>query len=202
MPIVPNVPPTLSLSRLRTALAQIVPLKQRRNPWMRVHPGEVQRQHILYPHPVYTVQLLDFLDGRAFRSTLRRVGWIYFLKGARGHVACAEVASSRGKRKGFRLTEGTFVTNAFRTLATVQRDNRLRRRSLRLRAVRVDPLHTFAFWLAGAGREEFWIPVTPIGSADVAGEWLTRKDFADALLEQSERVSAAQDRAALLAKTV
>ena len=200
MPIARNSPPKQSLAKLRAALAQLASVKESRKGWMRIHPGRVRSQHILQAHPVYAIRLLDLVAGQPLGSTLHRVGWMYFLRGSDGRLACAEVSIVAGRHRSFRLAEGPFVLNAFRTLETARNDARLRGRPFRLRSVRVESLHAFAFWLRGTARKEFWVPATPIGAAVAPGQWLTRQEFAGLLAEETRRITAAHERAAQLAR--
>jgi hypothetical protein len=200
MPIAKTVPPKQSVAKLRSALAQIVPLKESRKRWMRIHPAAVRAKHILHPHPVYGVRLLDLLADKAFGTTLWRVAWAYFLRSPENYLAYAEVSIVAGKHTNFRLTEGPFVRNAFRIIKTARKDPRLRQRSFKLRSVRVESLHVFALWLRASAHHEFWIPVTPVGDTVAPGQWLTRTEFADVLMKETRRVAAACERATQLLK--
>jgi hypothetical protein len=199
MPIAKTLPPKQSLAKLRSALAQLGSLKESRKRWMRIHPGTIRTSHILQPHPVYSVGLIDLLAGHSLGATLRRVGWIYFLRNTENQLASGEVSIVAGKHANFRLTEGPFVRSAFRMIQTARNDRRLRRRSFELRSVRVESLHAFTIWLRAGAHAEFWIPVTPIGDT-TPGQWLARKDFAAVLLKEARRVAAARERATQLAK--
>ena len=200
MPIAKTLPPKQSVAKLWTALAQLVPLRESRKQWMRIHPGKVRQNHILHPHPVYSIRLLDLLAGHAVGATLRRVGWIYFLRNPKNQLACAEVSIIAGKHANFRFTEGPFVRTVLRTIQKAQNDPRLRQHSFRLRSVRIESLHAFALWLRAKAHGEFWIPVTPIGDSVEPKQWLTRKEFADLLVKEAKRVVAARERATELVK--
>lgn len=74
MPIVETLPPKRSAAKLWSALAQLAPLKQSRKRWMRIHPGKVRQSHILHPHPVYSIRLVDLLAGHTLAATLLQQG--------------------------------------------------------------------------------------------------------------------------------
>jgi len=200
MPIAKTRPPKQSVAKLRSALAQLAPVKESRKRWMRIHPGIIGPSHILYPHPIYSVRLLDLIAGQALGPTLRRVGWMYFLRNPEAQLACAEVSIVARKHTGVRLSEGPFARNVFRIIQKVRNDPRLRRRQFELRSVRAESLHAFALWLRASANNEFWILVTPIGDTVAPMQWLTRKAFADLLVKEAGRVAAAQERAKLLVK--
>jgi hypothetical protein len=200
MPIVKILPPKPSLAKLRGALLQLVPLKERRKRWMRLHLSLIRPRDILFPHPFYSVGVHDLLAGRTLGDVLRRVGWMYFLRNPKSQLACAEVSIVAGKHTNFRLTEGPFVRNAFRVIQLVQKDPRLRRRSFKLRSVRVESLHAFVLWLSDTARSEFWITVAPVGDSIAPMQWFTRKEFSDLLVNEAARVVTARERAAQLAK--
>jgi hypothetical protein len=200
MPIVKILPPKPSLAKLRSALLQLVPLKERRKRWMRLHPSLIRPSDILFPHPFYSVGVHDLLAGRTLGDVLRRVGWMYFLRNPKNQLACAEVSIVAGKHTNFRLTEGPFVRNAFRVIQSVQKDPRLRGLSFKLRSVRVESLHAFVLWLSDTARSEFWITVTPVGDSIAPMQWFTRKEFSDLLVNEAARVVTARERAAHLAK--
>jgi hypothetical protein len=195
MPIAKTLPPKQSVAKLWSALAQLAPLKESRKRWMRAHPGKLRESHVLHPHPVYSLRLVDLLAGHALADTLQRVGWMYLLRSPNNHLACAEVSSTGSRHTSVRLIEGPFVRSVLRTIQTVQKDPRLRRHSFRLRSVRIESLHAFILWCRGEARNEFWISVTPIGESVVPGQWLTRKEFTDMLLKEATRVVVSQERA-------
>jgi hypothetical protein len=195
MPIAETLPPKQSVAKLWTALGQLAPLKESRKRWMRIHPGKVRQSHILHPHPVYSIRLIDLLARHTFAAALRRVGWIYFLQNPKNQLACAEVSIIAGKHVGFRLTEGPFVRAVLRAIQKAQNDPRLRRDSFRLRSIRIESLNVFALWLRANARNELWLPVTPIGNSAAPLQWLTRRDFIDVLAKEAKRVAAARERA-------
>ena len=195
MPIVRKDAPKASIRKLITTIKQLAPLEQGRKNWMRIRLTSVGRQHILYAHPVYHAQLHNLLAGHSLGTTLRRVAWMYFVRNTAGHLACVEINSVGGKHKNFRLTEGHFVSNAFKTLEKSRTDRRLKRRSFQLRSIRIESLHAFVFWFKATGSVEYWVPVTQIGSARTAGRWLSRKQFVGLLVDEGQRVADAHKRA-------
>jgi hypothetical protein len=195
MSISQTAPPIRSLAKFKAALSHFSALKEKHDRWMKIRPSAVVRKQILYPHPLYSIRLIDLIAGKTLSSTLVRVGWIYFLCDRQNRLACAEVSIIAGIHRNARLTEGPFVKKAFRLIAKSHSDKRVRGHRFRLRSIRVESLHFFTLWLKGDGKMEYFIPVTPLGALLAAGQWISRKDLADALLPEAQRVRAAHERA-------
>jgi hypothetical protein len=195
MPIAKIPPPKTSLVKLRTALDQLIPLREGRRTWMHIRLSSVRGRHILYPHPVYHVHLLDLLEGHTFGKTLHRSGWMYFLRNPEGHLACVEISIVGGKHKNFQLIEGPFVANVFYAIERSRNDHRLRRSLFQLRSIRIESLHAFALWFKASGSTECWVPVTPIGATCTEGRWLSRREFVELLETEARRVADSHQRA-------
>jgi len=200
MPLIKTLPPKQSLTKLRMALAQLAPLKKSRKRWIRIHPAKIRTPHILHPHPLYGVRLLDLLAGKPLNATLRKVAWMYFIRNSETRLASGEISIVAGKHSNFRLTEGPFVRNAFRTIERARNDRRLRHARFKLQSVRIESLHVFALWLRATARDEFWIVITPIGETIRAGRWLRRNEFAKLLTQEAKRVIASRERQTQLDK--
>lgn len=149
----------------------------------------------MHPHPLYSIRLTELLAGRTLGATLHRSGWIYFVKNAAKPPALAEVGIIDRKHVHMRLTEGPLARRALHTIQKARNDPRLRRHSFQLRSLRVESLHTFVFWLRDSARNEFWLPVTPIGQSVAVRQLLTRAAFVDVLVREARRVLAAQEHA-------
>lgn len=195
MPIIKAEPPKQSVSKLLGGLEKLVPLKQIRSGWMRLEPNEVHRHHIVHPHPVYSVRLAELLAGLPLGAALHRSGWIYFIQNEANHPVLAEVGVVARKHAHFRLVEGPLARKALHVIQKARNDPRLLRHSFRLRSIRVESLHAFVIWLRESARNEFWLPVTPIGQTIAPQQWLTRTEFVDALLKEGGRVLTAQEKA-------
>jgi hypothetical protein len=195
MPIIEAEPPKQSVAKLLRGLKQLVPLKESRKRWMQIHPGDVRKTHILHPHPLYSIRLTELLAGRTFAASLHRSGWIYFIQIAPKQPALAEVSIVARKHVHFRLTEGPLAKRALHAIQKARNNPRLRRHSFQLRSLRVESLHVFVLWLRESARNEFWLPVTPIGQSVAANQWLTRTEFVDVLLREARRVLAIQENA-------
>jgi hypothetical protein len=195
-------PPQKSIAKLFSSIEQLIPVERIRKRSRRRRVRNIDRRRILYPHPIYNVRLAGLLAGHAFSKVLRRVAWMYFVRPSGGEVMSMEVSIIGGRHKNFRVTQGAFALRVLNTIEKASHDSRSRRRSLQLRSVRVESLHTFALWLRANSHADFWIPVTPIGANFATGRWLSTKEFAALLLTEAKRVSAAQNRALGLMKSV
>jgi len=67
--------------------------------------------------------------------------------------------------------------------------------------MRVESLHAFVLWLKATGSMEYWVPITQIGSVRANGQWLSRNEFAELLINAARRVLGSQERALQLAGT-
>jgi len=193
MPIFHDAAPIRSSAKLHDALSHFSALKEKHNRWMNIRPSTVVRQRILYPHPLYSIRLIDLIAGKTLSSTLKRVAWIYFLRDRQNRLACAEVSIMAGIHKNVRLSEGLFVKKAFRLIVKTRSDKRARRHKFRLSSIRAESLHFFTLWLRGNSRMEYFIPVTPLGGLLAAGQWISRNELVDALLPEAQRVRAAHE---------
>ena len=198
MAIIKNSPPKKSVNTLARTLRSLSWLKTNRKSWIRIHPGEIRNAHVLYANPLYTVHLSDLLAGRSLAATLRRIGWLYFLRSTNQRLACAEVSKVADKHTNARLSEGLFVGNAFRRIRKVAHDRRLSKSSFELRSVRLESLHGFVLWVKARTNDEYWVLVTPLGDRP-SGAWLTRQNFTDLLTREAKRVVASHERARQLA---
>jgi len=149
---------------------------------------------VLRAHPVYTVRLNKFLDGRPLGATLKKVGWMSLLRDRHSKLACVEVSIISGRHKNPRLSEGKFVTTVFRLVEKSARDSRLAGHNFALRFLRVESLHLFCLWLKVNRQTEYFIPVAPSGSAWKAGYWVSRKEFTQLLRSEGQRIRADQER--------
>jgi hypothetical protein len=180
------------------SLKNIASIKARHKRWMSFTPAEDGRHKLLYSHPVYGIQLSSFLDGKSFGSSLRRVGWMYFLRDHRGRLACGEVSSVSGKHKDAQVSEGPFVRKTFALINKSIRDRRIPRSGYEVRSLRVESAHLFCLWFRIKRREEYFIPITSGSATLKAGKWVTRKEFSDALLSEGLRVPTAHERMSTL----
>jgi hypothetical protein len=187
-------PAAHSQIKLADALETLENIQAKHKRWMTFAPSTSGHGSVLHPHPVYSVRLNRFLEGKPLSATLKKVGWIYFLRDSGRKLACAEVSVVSGKHKNARLSEGPFVKKAFNLIERLKGDSRLRRRPYELRFLRLESIHLFALWLKVDQRVEYFVPVTSTGAVLRAGEWISRKDFTKALRSEGERIRAAQER--------
>lgn len=200
MPLSRCSAPKPSQSRMFEALDTVADIKAKHGRWLRFLPATSGRGRLLFPHPVYNVRLSRFLAGKPLSATLKRMGWMYFLRDRRAGLACGEVTIVYGRHKSGRISEGPFVATAFRLIEEANRDPRISRRRHELRSVRVESLHLFCLWLKGGPRMDYFIPVTSSSDALKPGEWITRRRFTDALRAEARRIRAAQRRMSRLLK--
>ena len=153
---------------------------------------QLSAERALYPHPVYGVQLHDFFSGKPFQSTVKRTGWLYFLRDKAGRLACAEVTGFSGKHNTVRVSEGVFVKKLFRRIDTLTHDSRVNHRQFSLKSIRVESVHLFCLWLE-CGENEWFVPITN-SAAFRAGKWVCREDFVKLLAAEWERIRQAQTK--------
>jgi hypothetical protein len=170
-------------------------IKARHTRWMEFAPAENGKHKLLYPHPVYAVQLSRLMEGKSLSSTVKRTGWMYFLRDRKGKLACCEVSMISGKHKNTRLTEGPFVRKAFAMIEKSIRDMRLLRKGYELRSIRAESAHLFCLWVrVKKTKEEHFIPVISSSAILKAGTWVTRKGLTDALRSETQRIRTAHER--------
>jgi len=186
-------PPENSQSKLAEALTTLGNIKAKHKRWMNFSPSATGHGRVLHPHPVYSVRLSRLLAGRPLSTTLKKVGWMHFLRDSGARLACAEVSVVSGKHKNVRLSEGPFVRKAFQLIERSARDSRVRGRPYELRFLRLESLHFFSLWLILDKRVEYFIPVALSGAVLKAGEWISRKEFTKALRSEAQRICAAQE---------
>ncbi len=194
MPLSQFAPPEHSRGKLAEALATFGNIKANHKRWMNFSPSTPGRGRVLHPHPLYSVQLSRFLAGTPLSATLKKVGWMYFLRDRGTGLACAEVSIVSGKHKNARLSEGPFVKKAFQLIARSVHDPRIGRRRYALRSLRLESMHVFCLWLKVDRRVEYFIPVTSSSTVLREGEWISRREFTKALRSEGERIRAAQKR--------
>jgi hypothetical protein len=194
MPTSWSAPPEHSRNKLVEALESFGDVKAKHKRWMNFSPSTPDRGRVLYPHPVYNVRLSRLLAGRPLSATLKKVGWMYFLRDRGRGLACAEVSIVSGKHKNARLSEGPFVKNAFQLIEKSVCDPRIGRRRYALRSLRLESMHVFCLWLKVDHRGEYFIPVTSSSAVLRAGEWISRREFTKALRSEGQRICTAQER--------
>jgi hypothetical protein len=200
MPRTRLAPPGHSQIKLADALKTLGNIQAKHKRWMAFEPSTSGHGSVLHPHPVYSIRLNRFLEGQPLSATLKKVGWIYFLRDSGTTLACAEVSVISGKHKNARLSEGPFVKKAFNLIERVEDDSRIRRRPHELRFLRLESIHLFALWLRVNQRVEYFVPVTSTGAVLRVGEWISRRDFTKALRSEGQRILAAQERMSHLLK--
>jgi hypothetical protein len=187
-------PPEHSRNLLTEAVETLGNIKGKHKRWLNFSPPTGGRERVLHPHPVYSVRLSRFLAGKPLSATLKKVGWMYFLRDRGKGLACGEVSIVSGRHKNARLSEGPFVKKAFRLIEKSNRDPRIRRRQHELRFLRLESVHLFCLWLRVDPRVEYFVPVTSSSSVLRAGEWISRREFTKALRSEGQRIRAAQER--------
>jgi hypothetical protein len=202
MPIPRIAPPKQSLAKLGRALHHHISLKEKHKNWMKFLPLSIVARQVIYGHPLYTVGLTGLLEGKPLHAVIRRTGWIYLLRDQKKNFACAEVSSIRGVHKNARLTEGPFVRRVFELISKSSRDPRIKRRRFEMRSIRAESLHFFCLWFREAGGIEYFVPVTPLGTALQAKRWVSRVELTEALRRETLRVREANARAASLPRNV
>lgn len=193
-------PPRHSRKKLAEGLKAFTSIKAKHRRWMNFLASKNDRQKAIHPHAIYSVRLSNFLDGKALSSTLKRAGWMYFLRDHRGRLACAEVSVISGRHKNVRISEGPFVSKAFALVEKSIHDRRVPSRGYELRSLRVESLHLFCLWFKLRRGVEHFIPVTSGSTVLKAGEWFTRKEFSAALRSEGRRIRTAQERMSILLK--
>ncbi len=175
-------------------------IKARHKQWMNFLPSPGACQKVLHPHAVYSVKLSNFLDGKPFGSTLKKSGWMYFLRDRKGKLACGEVSIVSGKHTNVRISEGLFVKKTFALIEKSLRDRRIPRTRHELRSLRLESMHLFCLWFRLKGGAEYYVPVTSGSAILKRGGWFTQKEFKDALRSEGQRIRVAHNRMALLLK--
>ena len=193
-----SAPPEHSRNKLAEALESFGNVKAKHKRWMNFSPATIGRTRELHPHPVYSVRLKRFLAGRPLSATLKRVGWMYFLRDRSTGLACAEVSIVSGKHKNARLSEGPFVKEAFQLIEKSIRDPRIGRHRHALRSLRLESMHVFCLWIKVDHRAEYFIPVTSSSAVLRAGQWISRREFTKALRSEGQRICTAQERMSYL----
>jgi hypothetical protein len=192
MPISQFSPPERSRTTLDAALETVCQIKAGHKRWMMFSPSTTDDRKLLYPHPVYSVRLDAFLAGQSLSATLKKTGWMYFLRNRRLGLVCGEVSLVSGRHKNARLSEGPFVHRAFKLFEKSTRDSRISRGRYELRSLRVESAHLFCLWLKVDRRVDYFIPVTSSSALLRAGNWISRKEFTTALRAEGQRIRAAQ----------
>lgn len=200
MPTSRHAPPQLSRNKLMQGLKAFTLIKARNKRWMNFLPSPGDRQKLLYPHAVYNVRLGNFLDGKPFGSTLKKNGWMYFLRDRKGKLACGEVSIVSGRHKNVRVSEGPFVKKAFALVEKSLRDRRIPRSGHEMRSLRLESMHLFCLWFRSKRGAEYFLPVTSGSAILKPGGWFTRKEFTDALRSEGQRIRVAHERMSLLLK--
>jgi hypothetical protein len=200
MPTSRRTPPKHSRNKLMKGLKTFTAVHARHKRWMNFLPSPAERQKLLHPHAVYSVQLGNFLDGKPLGSALRKSGWIYFLRDRKGKLACGEVSIVSGKHKNMRVSEGPFVKKAFALIEKSLRDRRMPRSRPELRSLRIESMHLFCLWLRLKRGAEYFVPLTSGSAILKPGAWFTRKEFTDALRSEGQRIRVAHERMSLLLK--
>jgi hypothetical protein len=195
-----HAPPQHSRNKLAEGLKTFMSIKAKHKRWMNFLPSKSDQQKLLYPHAIFSVQLSSLLDGKPLSSTLKKAGWMYFLRDRRGKLACGEVSIVGGRHKNARVSEGPFVKKAFALIEKSIRDSRIFRRGYELRSLRLESMHLFCLWFKLDRRAEHFVPVTSGSKVLKAGKWFTRKEFTAALHSEVQRIRAAQERMAILLK--
>jgi hypothetical protein len=194
MGLLRSAPPHNSRKKLADALKTLGHIKANHTSWMNFSPSTRGRDSILHPHPVFSIQLNRLLSGSSLSATLKKTGWIYFLRDRRAGLVCAEVSIVSGRHKNARLTEGPFVKKVLRSIEKVIGDSRIRRHRHQLRFLRVESVHLFCLWLRVDRQVEHFIPVTSSSTALREGEWISRRQFTKALELEGQRIRDAQER--------
>jgi hypothetical protein len=154
---------------------------------MNLSTDRLSAEHALYPHPIYGVQLNELLAGKPFHATVKRTGWLYFLRDKAGRVACAEVTVFSGRHRNVRVSEGVFVKNLFRRIDTLSGDSRIGRQQFSVKSIRAEALQLFYLWLE-SGENEWFVPITNSKTK----KWISREYFAQILQTEGERIRQAQ----------
>jgi hypothetical protein len=201
MPISRKVAPTQSRKKLAEALRGLGTIKAKHQRWMKFAPSKSGTGPMLHPHPLYCARLASFLDGQRLGATLKKAGWMYFLRDQRKRLAWGEVSIVSGRHMNARLSEGPFAGKVLRSIEQLQRDPRIRGHRYELRSVRLESLHLFCLWLKAPRAPEYFIPVASGYETLKAGEWMSRRQFTTALRTEGRRVRAAQERMSSLLRT-
>jgi hypothetical protein len=200
MPVSRVAPPESSQTRLTTALAAFSKIRADLTRWMNFSPATSGRERRLHPHAVYSVRLIRFLQGKPLSATLKRVGWMYFLRDSGSGLMCGEVSIVSGRHKNARLSQGPFVKAAFQSIEKSIRDPRIGRRHYELRSLRLESIHLYCLWLKVDEGAEYFVPVTSNGAVLKKGIWISRREFTNALRLEGERVQAAREHMLRLLK--
>lgn len=200
MTVLQSVAPHNSRKKLAAGLKTLVDIKANYKSWMKFSPPRRDRGNFLHPHPVFSVRLKKFLSGSSLSATLKKTGWIYFLRDRGTKVVCAEVSIVSGTHQNARFTEGPFVKKVFEFIETVVGDSRFRRRQHELRFLRVESIHLFCLWLREDRGVEHFIPVASRSTILNEGAWISRGQFTKSLRLEGQRIRDAQERMSLLLK--
>jgi hypothetical protein len=195
VPIRTAAPPKQSLVALDAALGQLLTVKTTHHRWMRIIPPTAGRRRVRYAHPLYGINVGEFLEKGSLSKAMKRTGWVYFLRDGKNNLAFAEVTLLRGKHRNARLSEGRFVGKTFRLIEKTARDVRIGNRGFELRSIRVESLHFYCLWLRVPKKVEYFVPVTPLGTSLKVGGWFSRMELSDALRREGRRVKDAHERA-------
>lgn len=192
MPLSRFAPPENSQTRLAEALETFGKIKANHKRWMNFAPATGGRERMLHPHAVYSVQLTGFLQGKPLSATLKRVGWMYFMRDGGSGLMCGEVSIVSGRHKNARLSQGPFVKAALQLIEKSIRDPRIGRSQYELRSLRMESIHLYCLWLKVGQGAEYFVPVTSNSAVLRKGVWISRREFTSALRSEGERVQAAQ----------
>ena len=184
-------PPQHSRKKLSASLKILSSIKDQHPRWVNLAMEKLSAQSALYPHPVYHIRWNDLLAGQPFQATVKRTGWIYFLRDRANRVASAEVTVISGRHKNVRVSEGAFVRKLFGRIAKLKDDRRIGRRRFYLKSIRVEAVHLFCLWLEVGSEDEYFIPITN-STAFTARKWLSREQFTQLLRSEGQRIRDAQ----------
>ena len=190
MPKLKALPPKPSQNKLAASLKSLSNVKAQYPGWTSLAVHQLSKEHVLYPQAIYTIQLNDLLAGKSFRATVKKVGWIYFLRDTANRVAYAEVSIISGKHQNVRISEGMFVRTLLRRVERLRENPKIEGRRFFLKSIRVDSLHLFCMWLEVGRKSEYFVPVTN-SKTFRAGKWLSCEQFVSGLRAEGERVRAA-----------
>jgi hypothetical protein len=200
MPNSRDTAPKRSQNKLAEGLSAFKSIKDKNQQWMDFLATKGGGVQVLFPHAIYSVRLNAFLDGKPLSSSLKKTGWMYFLRGHKRTLACAEVSIVAGKHRNTRIYEGTFVNKAFALIEKAIRNPHIRRRAYELRSIRIESAHMFCLWLKAGTRIQYFIPVTAGSALLKEGTWVQRKEFTAALRSEGERIRTAHQRMSTLLK--
>lgn len=191
MPLSKASPPQRSRNKLSAALKILSSIKDQHSRWVNLAMEKLSVETALYPHPIYHIKLNDLLEGKPFHATVKKTGWIYFLRDRARRVASAEVTVISGKHKNVRVSEGAFVKKLFGRIDRLKDDSRIGRRQFSLKSIRVEAVHLFCLWLKVDRDDEYFIPITN-SKAFRARKWISREQFTQLLRTEGRRIREAQ----------